>query len=438
MSKCPADFNFFDPEILNCPYDFYKVLQEQAPVYQLPDTNIFMVTRYGDIKKIVKDTATFSNNFTHLLTGPEPAPEVTAIYKQAWDPADTLVTADPPIHRTYRTLVNKVFNQSRVNAMEDYMKTIVHELIDSFIDKGECDFVRDFTTPLPVYVIADQLGVPRKDLRDFKAWSDSFARRLSQLATPEEELEDAKNIVAFQMYFADVIAERRQSPRDDMISDLVATEIKDLETGEPRRLNMEELQSLLQQLMGAGNETTTSAITSGMVSLIQNPEQMQALQQDPGKIANAVEEILRMESPSAGLWRVVKEDCEIHGVKIPAESLLMLRYHAANRDRELFEHPNDIDINRSNADDHIAFGQGIHFCPGAMLARKEMNVAFNALLSRLTNIQLVDDKSDLDYWPNIVLRGMKQVHISFDRACATCDYPWPICQLRLPAISLTR
>ena len=415
MSKCPADFNFFDEDVLNCPYEFYKVLQEQAPVYQLPGTSIYMVSRYADIKQLLKDTETYSNNFTHLLKGPEPAPEVTAIYAQAWQPVDTMITADPPRHKTYRTLVNKVFNAKRVNAMEDYMVAIVHELIDSFIERGECDFVREFTTPLPVYVIADQLGVPRKDLKNFKEWSDSFARRLSQMATPQQQVEDAENIVAFQLYFADMCEQRRKEPSDDMISDLVVTEIEDPDTGEVRLLNMEELQSLLQQLMVAGNETTTSAITGGMVSLIQNPEQMRDLQEHPEKIPNAVEEILRMESPSAGMWRVVKKDSEVHGVKIPRDALVMLRYHAGNRDAGLFDQPNAIDINRSNADDHIAFGQGIHFCPGAMLARKEMNVAFSALLSRLENIQIVAEKSDLTYWPNIVLRGLKGLHISFDK-----------------------
>jgi cytochrome P450 len=300
--------------------------------------------------------------------------------------------------------------------MEAYMKTIVHELIDGFIDRGECDFIREFTTPLPVYVIADQLGVPRADLKDFKRWSDSFARRLSQLATPEEQREDAENIVAFQFYFADMVEQRRQSPRDDMISDLVLTEIEDPDTGERRRLNMEELQSLLQQLMVAGNETTTSAITGGMVSLIRNPGQLRLLQENPERIPNAVEEILRMESPSAGMWRVVKRDTEVHGVRIPKGALVMLRYHAANRDRAVFEHPNDIAVERENADSHIAFGQGIHFCPGAMLARKEMSVAFTALLSRLGNLRLIEERCDLTYWPNIVLRGLKEVHIAFDKA----------------------
>jgi cytochrome P450 len=371
------------------------------------------VSRHADVKQLLKDTETYSNNFNHLLKGPEPSQDVTAIYAKAWQPVDTMITADPPRHKTYRTLVNKVFNAKRVNAMEDYMTAIVHELIDSFIARGECDFVREFTTPLPVYVIADQLGVPRKDLKNFKAWSDSFARRLSQMATPEEQIEDAENIVAFQMYFADMCEQRRNAPEDDMISDLVVTKIEDPDNGEVRLLNMEELQSILQQLMVAGNETTTSAITGGMLSLIRNPEQMRDLQDHPEKIPNAVEEILRMESPSAGMWRVVKKDSEVHGVKIPRDALVMLRYHAANRDRALFEQPNDIDINRENADDHIAFGQGIHFCPGAMLARKEMNVAFTALLYRLDNIAIIDEKSDLTYWPNIVLRGLKGLHIRF-------------------------
>lgn len=413
--KCPADFNFFDPGTLDCPYDFYAVLQEQAPVYQLPGTNIFMVTRHVDVRRILKDTTRFSNNFNAQLKGPEPAPEVTAIYARAWQPVDTMITADPPRHKVYRSLVNKVFNQARVDAMEDYMRLIVHELIDAFIDRGECDFIREFTTPLPVYVIADQLGVPREDLRDFKRWSDSFARRLSQMATPEEQVEDAENIVAFQFYFADRVAERRANPRDDMITDLVTTSIEDPDAGETRPLNMEELQSLLQQLMVAGNETTTSAITGGMLSLARNPAQLAELQADPARIPNAVEEILRMESPSAGMWRLVKEDCVLDGVEVPEGSLLMLRYHAANRDRALFEHPNDLAIDRANARDHIAFGQGIHFCPGAMLARKEMTVAFEALLSRMTNFAIDESKSDLTYWPNIVLRGLKSLHLRFDK-----------------------
>ena len=155
-------------------------------------------------------------------------------------------------------------------------------------------------------------------------------------------------------------------------------------------------------------------LSGGLLSLIQLSDQLQALLDDPGMIDNAVEEILRLESPSAGLWRVVTRDTEIRGVKIPEGSLLMLRYHAANRDREVFDDPNAIDICRRNAGDHIAFGQGIHFCPGAMLARKEMQVAFARILRRMTNIRLAEGKNDLTHWPNVLLRGLKELHITFD------------------------
>ena len=156
-------------------------------------------------------------------------------------------------------------------------------------------------------------------------------------------------------------------------------------------------------------------MSNGLLSLIQFSDQLQQLLDDPAMIANAVEEILRMETPTAGLWRVVTRDTEIRGVPIPKDSLLMLRYASGNRDEEVFDEPETMNVCRKNADDHIAFGQGTHFCPGAMLGRKEMNVAYTKLLSRLDNIQLLPGKNDLLHWPNVVLRGLKELHISFDK-----------------------
>ena len=164
----------------------------------------------------------------------------------------------------------------------------------------------------------------------------------------------------------------------------------------------------------AGNETTTSATAGGMLSLIQLSDQMQRLLDEPGMIDNAVEEILRLESPSAGLWRVVTKDTELQGVAIPKGSLLQLRYAAGNRDERVFDNPEQLDVCRKNAGDHIAFGYGTHFCPGAFLGRKEMQVAFARLLHRLTNIQLAEGKNDLTHWPNMVLRGLKELHITFE------------------------
>lgn len=409
MAKCPADFDFFAPEVIESPFEFYRVLREQAPVYLLPGTNIYMLTRLDDIRQAAKDTETFSSDFRYLLQGPEPSPAAAEIYRDGYEQVDTLLTMDPPRHKVFRSLINKVFSAKRVEKMQDYMEQIVDELIDNIIDKGECEFVQEFATPLPVYVIADQLGVPRADLRRIKSWSDAFASRLGGMVTGDEELHNARLIVEYQQYMVRIIEDRRAKPQDDMISDLANTTIED-----GRLLTMEELLSMIQQLLVAGNETTTSAITGGLLSLIQLSDQLQLLLDDPAIIENAVEEILRLETPSAGLWRVVTRDTAIRGVDIPQGALLMLRYAAGNRDEAVFSCPEQMDVRRANADDHLAFGQGTHFCPGAMLARKEMQVGFTRLLQRLTNIQLAPGKNDLSHWPNVVLRGLKSLHITFD------------------------
>ena len=412
MAKCPADYDFFSPEVIESPYEFYQVVRREAPVYHLPDTNIFMVSRWDDIRQINRNTKTFSNDFHDLLQGPEPSAAAAKIYQDAYEHVPTLLTLDPPEHKVFRSLINKVFSSSRVAKMHDYNEQVVDELIDGFIEKGHCEFVHDFATPFPVYVIADQLGVPREDLRRIKAWSDAFASRLGGMATPEEEVENARLIVEYQHYMARIIADRRVEPRDDMISDLSNSTIKHAD-GE-RLMTIEELLSMIEQLLVAGNETTTSATTGGLLSLILLPDQLQTLLDDPSMIGNAVEEILRMESPSAGLWRVVTEDTTLQDVAIPKGSLLMLRYAAANRDERVFDDPEKMDVCRRNAGDNIAFGYGTHFCPGAMLGRKEMQVAFSRLLHRLTNIQLAEGKNDLTHWPNVVLRGLKELHIIFD------------------------
>lgn len=413
MSKCPADFDFFSPQVIESPFEFYQAVRRDAPVYQLPGTEIFMLSRWEDIRRVNRDTATFSNNFQELLKGPEPSAEAAAIYAGGYEQPPTLLTLDPPEHKVFRSLINKVFSARRVEKMHGYIEQVVDELIDNFIDKGECEFVQEFATPLPVYVIADQLGVPREDLRRIKAWSDAFASRLGGMASEEEEVENARLIVEYQHYMAGIIADRRARPQDDMISDLANNTIN--HASGVRLMTVEELLSMIEQLLVAGNETTTSATTGGLLSLIQLADQLQVLLDDPAVIDNAVEEILRLESPSAGLWRVVTRDTEIRNVQIPEGSLLMLRYAAANRDESVFDNPEEMDVCRRNADEHIAFGYGSHFCPGAFLGRKEMQVAYQRILQRMSNIRLAEGRNDLTHWPNMVLRGLKELHITFDK-----------------------
>ena len=410
MGKALSEFDFFDPEVIECPYEFYKAARREAPVYQLPGTNIFFVSRYEDVKAALKRTDVFSNKFTEELNPPPKNPEAIAIYQTGWETADTLLTLDPPRHKVYRSLLNKVFSNKRVEGMHDYMVQIVNELIDEWIDDGAVDFLNRFCVPFPIFVIADQLGVPRSDIALFRHWSDCFGSRLSQFADPDKEVEDARAIVEFQHYFVDKIEQLRQAPDDNIISDLAQARIDD-----NRLLTTEELLSIIQQLLVAGNETSRASIAAGVLYFIENPGEFARLEADMSLLPNATEEILRLATPSCGLWRKVIADAELGGVAIPEGSMLMVRFASANRDEAVFDEPELFDIARKNASDNLSFGQGVHFCLGAQLARKELNVAFEHLIKRTHNWQLTEGKNTLSHWPNLILRGLNDLHINFDR-----------------------
>ena len=408
-----SDYNFFDPELLVCPYEFYKLAQKQAPIMELPSprtgAKLFLVTRYDLVKEILKDTKVFSSNFSALLAGKEEhSDELQKISAQGWPQMNTLLTVDPPEHERFRALVNKAFTLERVNKMSDLIEQIVNELIDSFIDRSKCEFVSEFAVALPLKVIAQQLGVPEADLPQFKQWSDSFIARLGHTLSREQEIECAKDVVAFQHYFNDVIALRQKQPQDDLITDLVQAKVD----GE-RSLDTAELLSIIQQILVAGNETLTSALAGGMLLLTNNKEQIPLLQTDISLLENFVEEVLRMESPTAGMWRVVTQDTKLKDVDLKAGSLMMLRFDAANRDSIKFIEGERLDVRRHNASNHLSFGHGIHFCLGAMLARKEMQIAYGRLLLRLKDIRLAQE--GYQYLPNVLMRTLKHLYIEFDK-----------------------
>jgi cytochrome P450 len=408
-----SDYNFFDPEVLVCPYEFYKLAQEEAPIMELPSpktgAKLFLVTRYDLVIEILKDTRVFSSNFSTLLAGIEEHDlELQKISAQGWPQMNTLLTADPPEHERFRSLVNKAFTSSRINKMRDLIEQIIDELIDSFIDRGKCEFVSEFAVPLPLKVIAQQLGVPQADLPKLKQWSDAFIARLGQILSREQEIECAKDVVAFQHYFRDVIESRQKQPQDDLITDLVQAKVD----GE-RSLDTAELLSIIQQILVAGNETVTSALAGGMLLLTNNKEQIPLIQTDISLLENFVEEVLRMESPTAGMWRVVMQDTKLAEVVLKAGSLVMLRFDAANRDSIKFIEGERFDVRRHNASNHLSFGHGIHFCLGAMLARKEMQIAYQRLLLRLKDIRLAQER--YQYLPNVLMRSLKHLYIEFDK-----------------------
>jgi len=403
--------NPFAPETLSDPWAFYAACHALAPAFQLPGTPITYVTGYDAVADALGRVEEFSNAFgTDLAGARSQDPEVTAILETGWPAVDTMLTADPPVHTRYRKLVNLAFSMKKVDALEDRIRGIATDLIDAMqlkAARGETvDFVTDFAIPLPVAVIASEIGMESSaDVTMVKRWSDAFADRLGQMIPRERELECAREVVEFQRHSKTLIDARRAARTGDLLSDLVHASVD----GESP-LDDAEIMSILQQLMVAGNETTTSTLAGGLLMLMENPAAQKRVREDPSLIPNMVEEMLRLEAPTSGMWRVVKKDATVAGVEAKAGTMLMLRYAAANRDPAKFENPDAFRPDRKNARTHLSFGRGIHMCVGNMLSRKELALAFQELLARLDNFALAPG-AQLVWKPNMLLRGLSSLPI---------------------------
>jgi cytochrome P450 len=401
-----------DPAVIECPYHFYRALHREAPVHKAEGTGFYIVSRYEDIMEVLRKPEIFSSDYWHLM---DPGPEGAAILAKGYPRVNTMLTLDPPNHRRYRKLVDKGFSPARVNAMEGYIQRTIDELIDDFIGRGEFELVHDFGVPLPIFIIADQLGVPRSDMRTFKEWSDAIASQFARTATAEQERGNAGKILEFQGYFTTRCAEKRVASGDDILSILVTSKMEDpAAPGGERLLTPAELNSIIEQILVAGNETTTNTIAAAMLLLLQQPQLMKQLRGEPSRIKAFVEETLRLESPVQGHPRIVKQDTTLAGVELKAGDVLNLRFAAGNRDPRQFPDPEAIDLSRRNGSAHLAFSQGPHFCLGAALARKEIELALRTLMARLENIHLTPDKNDLQHIASFSHRGLKQLHLSFN------------------------
>lgn len=416
IATCPLEeINAFDPALLQDPYPYFERLRTEAPVFRDPKTGIVSVSTYDLIMKANTKPRIFSSDFSAQLqsgsTGGVDADEAE-IMKDGIQVVSTMLTADPPVHTRYRKLTMKAFSYKRVEQMGAYVADVTNALIDRFSKDGHVEFKSGFANHLPMTVIADALGVPRSDMDQFRLWSNAFVAQLGGLADKAARLDAARKIVEFQKYFIEKIEEKRKNPTEDVISDLVHADLS--EEGDPRKMEYAELLSILQQLLVAGNETTAHSLTAGIYFLLTNPDQMAKLEADPSLIPNFVEETLRTLTPSNNMWRVATEDTELGGVPIKKNELILLRYGSGNRDETHFAHADSFDITRENAKSHLAFGAGIHTCLGAMLARKEMITAFPIILERLKNMKLASGKNSFRYDPNILLRGVLELHITFD------------------------
>lgn len=415
-----ATFNPFDPDTLQCPFPHYAQMRDEQPVMHLESMGMYLVTRHDLVLQIVRDVETYSSQFGMAsMAMPGDAQErMAAVMAEGYPRVSTMLTADMPDHTRYRRLISKAFTPKVIAELEPVIRSITTRLIDAWFaaapgESLDLEFVERFGVPLPVEVIAHALNVPDERLADFKRWSDDSIAGIGTQIGLEERLEAEQGVNEFQHYFAEQFELRKSNPQDDLLTNLLNARVDDddPDVTDKRPLDMPEMLSIVQQLLVAGNETTTKLLTETVRLLAENPDQWQQLKDDPSRAPAIVEEALRLSTPTQGMFRIATKDHELEGVQIPKGARIVIVFASANRDAELFGEPDAFDPDRDNLRDHLAFGKGIHFCLGAALSRLEGKVALEEFARRVDRFEL-DDSNDFGYHPSFLLRGLKRLDIT--------------------------
>ncbi len=411
-------FSFLDPEIQQCPYEAYAALRDHAPVYQDPKTGFFVVTRYEDVRAILLDPETFSSRATTIqrrkALNPDRYERVQRVYEwEGWVPGLSLSQRDDPEHKQARAIFDRAFRPGQIKALEPFIRETVNRLFDAFLDDGACEWVEQFAIPLPLTVISHIAGARQEDIPKIRGWMDSWIARLSMMQTEEEEIASVRQEIEAQHYFHAIFEQLRAAPNGTLLSDLVNSEVP--EWGR-RFTDNELLASMFADLFAAGFETTASALSSGMKLLIEHPEVWQKIKADPESyLRSFIEESLRLESPTQGLFRTTTREVTLHGVTIPAGAVINVRFAAANRDERHFACPDVIDLTRRNAATHLAFGAGTHHCLGAPLARRELYWAFRTLAERVDAMWFAPGMNEFEYQNSPLFRRLKALYIEFKK-----------------------
>jgi cytochrome P450 len=408
-SAAELRFDPLDPEQRANPYPVYARLRRERPVHYAPALDLWVVTRHADVLAVLKDDETFSSRNALRSSPHDPPPEVRAALAEGWPEMPIIVDSDPPLHTRIRRPITKAFTPRRVAELEPRIGAIAAELLDGFAGDGEADVVERFAWPLPLRVMGELIGVPADDLGWLHERSRDWLGLFQDTGSLEERVERARGTVAFQRYFVELMEERERAPRDDLMSALIAAAA---EEDEP--LSIAELAGVPLDLIVAGHVTVTRAIGSALVVLLDHPEAIAELHNDPSLVPGSVDELLRLESPAQGLFRETTRDVELGGVELPRGARLMVHFGAANRDEAVFG-PNAgrLDPRRGELGKHVAFGKGIHFCVGAPLARLELRIALPLLFERLRGLRRADD-GPLAYDPIFFARGLARLRLAWD------------------------
>ncbi|WP_276207683.1 cytochrome P450 family protein [Paludifilum halophilum] len=394
--------DFFSSEFKAEAYPVYAELRAKDPVYRItmPDGQTgWVITRYQDAVSALKD-----NRLVKNPRGLISSEDMVLSTMERDFITRHMLSSDPPDHTRLRSLVHKAFTPRMIEGLRQRIEQIVHGLLDEAEQRKRMDLIDDFAFPLPIIVICEMLGIPVQDRDRFREWSNAVIRATNH---PERMQEAVPSIRAFIDYLRDLFDKRRGRPGDDLISALLHVE------SEGEQLTENELYSTVFLLIVAGHETTVNLIGNGVLALLEHPDQMDKLKNDPGLIRSTIEEMLRFYSPvEVATNRWAAEEVELHGKRIPKGDMVLVVLASANRDENRFDEPDRFDITRG-ANRHIAFGMGIHYCLGAPLARLEGEIAVNTLLQRMPDLRFGVDPKTLKWRPSYLMRGLIHLPVTW-------------------------
>jgi cytochrome P450 len=415
---------FFDESLVEDPYPYFEALRAESTVLPLPHLGVVAVTGYDEATEVYRDPETFSScisvvgpfaQFPVALDGDDVSGVVDR-YRDQLPMHEHMVTMDPPDHTRERALLMRLITPKRLRDNESFMWRLADLQLDEFVADGRCEFITAYAQPFAMLAVADLLGVPESDHQRFRE-GFGLSKGIGTVGAGEEGSVGENPLAWLDEWFAAYIEERRREPRKDVLTDLALATYP--EGGTPDVTNVVRTATFL---FAAGQETTARLLAAALKHLAEHPELQDELRADRARIPDFVDEALRVESPVKADFRLARRSTAIAGVDIPAGTPVMLLNGAANRDPRRFECPHDFQVDRANAGSHIAFGRGVHSCPGGPLARAEARVSLERILDRTRDIRLSEEHHgpagdrSFRYEPTWVLRGLTELHITFEPA----------------------
>ncbi len=421
MKDLDAVDYFTDQSLVNDPYPYFEHLRARCPVAHEPSQGTFAVTGYDEVVEVYRNTDDFSScnsvigPFVPLPAKPE-GDDICDFIRDHRDQlpmSEHLATMDPPDHTKHRALMMRLITPRRLKENEEFMWRLADHQLDEFVDRGRCEFIKDYSQPFALLVVADLLGIPESD-HDLLRRHLGYQRPGDMAGRDDHQWEMQNPLEFLDDFFVSYIEDRRRKPRNDVLTDLATAKFPDGST--PDVIDVVRIATFM---FGAGQETTARLLGAALRIIAEYPDLQERLRRERDIIPAFVEEVLRYESPVKSDFRLARRSTRIGEVEVPAGATVTLLNGAANRDPRHFDHPGDFRLDRANAKEHLAFGRGIHSCPGGPLARAEGRIGLERILDRMGDVGISEEHHGppgdrrYEFEPTYILRGLNSLHLEF-------------------------